>query len=365
MADPLSLVPPLLSLTSWAVELTRRLHRTIGTFQKQREAIQQLDDELQNLEQIRFNRAALLMTPTREGIHRLANLMAQKANTNSSVIPLVSRRYFVNGELNDIPVEALPDTGADECFISRALASKFGLEPCPGSQKRIYLANNMTVLSPGMVEVPWKFTGERMIHTLNCWILPGCTHDLVLGSHFLRATQTLTKFVQRIKSEIVALPRRLRLQLLGKGSQRLLGYLDGHFTAAFPDTGSDVMLISKDFAEKLGLAIDYDGRNRLEIELGDGTTAQTNGIVKDVSWDVGGRSIRCDFHVFDDLCVDVVLSNNYLFEFRVFSDCSDYFCSNPDEVLPQLCNIRLIGRYGASLDLLEEEYLEDGMSSLY
>jgi hypothetical protein len=175
----------------------------------------------------------------------------------------------------------------------------------------------------------------------------------------------LTKYVQRIKFEDVALPKRLRLQLLGSESQRLWGYLNYNYTAAFPDTGSDAMFISREYAKNLALDISTDVKNEIEVELGDGTIVWTSGFVRDVEWDVGGMAVRCDFYVLDNLCVDVVLSNNYLFEFDIFSKYTKYLYDNGTEEEPQLCNIRLIGQYGKSLDLLEEEYLEDGKLRTY
>lgn len=275
------------------------------------------------------------------------------------------RQYFVEGHVNGTPVEALPDSGADMCFISLKLASGLGLDPAAGTQKRITLANKKHVQSPGMVEVPWRFAREQKAHILNCWILPGCVHDLVLGNRFLRVTQTLTKFKNRIKSKLVELPRRLRLRLLGEEKQRLWGSLDGHLTAALPDTGSDVMLISGAYARKIGLTIDRDFENWLEVEFADGTTDWTSGVVRDVPWNVGGETVRCDFHVLDDLCVDVILSKNYLFDLSVFSEHSEcLFDADSEEDLLQLCNIRLIGRYSDTLNVLEEEYLEDGKRHL-
>lgn len=140
-----------------------------------------------------------------------------------------------------------------------------------------------------------------------------------------------------------------------------MGYLGGHLTAALPDTGSDVMLVSRDYAQKVGLNVDHGSENWLEVEFADGSTAWTSGVARNVSWAVGSKMVRCDFHVLDDLCVDVVLSNDYLFETRVFSEHSDcFFDTDSEEELFQLCNIRLIGRFSDGLNGLEDEYLEDG-----
>jgi len=274
------------------------------------------------------------------------------------------KQYFIAGNAGGSPVEALPDSGADANVISLTLAATLGLKVTPGTAKMIQLPKGIPVQSPGMVEVPWTFAGEAKKHLLSCWVLPGCVHDLVLGNSFLRATQTLTNYLtRRIKHRLITLPKRLGLHLLGEERQRLRGYLNGHLTSALADTGSDVMLLSTEYARKVGLLADSDQQNRLEVEFADGSTAWTSGVVWDVPWTVGDRTLRCDFHILDDLCVDVVLSKDYLFETNVFAEHGDSFFNiggkDEDDSL-QLCNIRLISRYGDVLSGLEDEYLEDG-----
>lgn len=286
-------------------------------------------------------------------------------------IPLIAnfssgrKQYCVEGCLCRTQIEACPDTGADLCLISPSMVSTLGLDVAPGTERTIHLANKKPVQSPGMAQVPWTFSGERTAHMLDCWVLPGCVHDLVLGNQFLKATQTLTRFTSRIKSKSIALPQRLRLRLLGEEKQRLVGYLDGHLTTALPDTGSDAMLISGAYAQKIGLAINTGCENWLEVEFADGSTAWTSGVARDVAWEVGGRTVRCDFHVLDDLCVDVVLSKDYLFDMNVFSEHSDCFfdTGSEEEDRFHLCNIRLIGRFSDTLGGLEDEFLGDGKVS--
>ncbi|KAL4805154.1 hypothetical protein BDV18DRAFT_141998 [Aspergillus unguis] len=297
-------------------------------------------------------------------IYRLVNSRARNNACNSSGFSSASRQFFMEGDVNGNPVEALPDSGADVCFISPELVSSLDLFPAAGTQKRIHLANKKHVQSPGMVEVRWRFANEQKAHILKCWILPGCVHDLILGSHFLNKTRTLTVFKGRIKSKPAELSRPLQLKLLGGQKQRLWGSLDGNITAALPDTGSDGMFISSAYARRIRLEIDRDFENWLEVEFADGTTDWTSGIVRDVPWEVGGKTVRCNFHVLDDLCVDVILSKDYLFDLNMFSENGEcFFDNNLEEDLSQLCNIRLIGRYGDTLNDLEEEYLNDVASA--
>lgn len=54
-------------------------------------------------------------------------------------------------------------------------------------------------------------------------------------------------------------------------------------------------------------------------------------------------SLRCDFYVLDDLCVDVVLSNEYLFYINIFSKHEDWFIDvDYKEDITLFCGIRLL-----------------------
>jgi predicted aspartyl protease len=268
--------------------------------------------------------------------------------------------YFISGQISGTVVEALPDTGADVCFMSPDLASRLKLLPKAETRKEISLASGKLVKSPGVVEVPWNFTNETKAFPLSCWILPGCVHDLILGSQFLKATETLKKHSSRIKNRLAAYATKLRLCSLDAKRQRLYGHLNGHLTRALPDTGSDLMLISSAYAREIGLQVERNFENRREIEFAEGSTAWTEGVVRNVSWNVGGNTVNCDFHVLEELYADVILSKEYLFGFDVFLEYSKWFFDvDLEEDISHLCNIRLIGGYSDVLGQLEEDYLED------
>ncbi|KAL7787298.1 hypothetical protein V8C43DRAFT_289258 [Trichoderma afarasin] len=256
------------------------------------------------------------------------------------------KQYYVAGMVNLIPIEAFPDTGADRCFISSKLASHLGLHPVPGTQERITLANKKVVESLGMVQVPWEFAIKRKKHMMNCWILPTSIHDLVLGRSFLEATNTLKKYRKRIESKLLGTLKKLRLRFLG-GKQRLRGYISGHLTAALPDTGSDAMFVNGAYAREIGLDIDSDVRNLVEVELADGSITMTSGIVRDIQWKVGKTTVQCTFYVLEDLCADVILSNSYLFDMNIFSEQEEHFFDMDsedhfDDCSSYFCNLRLL-----------------------
>ncbi|KAI0102157.1 T-complex protein 11-domain-containing protein [Nemania sp. FL0031] len=274
--------------------------------------------------------------------------------------------WTVFGKVMGALIAALPDTGADACFISPELAIMLGLAPQPGSERSVKLANGKEIISPGSVDIQWNFLNEKEMIHMTCWILPGCTHQIILGSKFLEETKSLTTRRHRIQRKYVSIPKSISVKLLGEGKQRLWGYLNDNFVAALPDTGSDVMIISLEYARRLGLKI-YSGPGGIvEVEFVDGSTSLTSGIVRDVAWSSGCHSIRCDFLVLDNISVDVILAKDYLFDMDIFSNCTNYLTEDDDMEQLDIYGIRLVrvfgDRFGTALDQLEDDSIEDVLS---
>lgn len=274
-------------------------------------------------------------------------------------------QWTIFGNVMGKPIAALPDSGADACFISPETARLLGLHPQPETERRVRLANGREAVSPGSVIVPWNFRNEEATLNMTCWILPGCTHQIILGSEFLEETKCLTTLRHRIQRKYISVSKSVSVNLLGEGKQRLWGYLNDNFVAALPDTGSDIMIMSRDYARRLGLEIESGPGDIVEVEFADGATALTDGIVRDVVWASGGHSIQCDFLVLDNLSVDVILAKDYLFEMDVFSDCKEYLTEDNDIQHLDIYGIRLVrvfsDRFGPKLDQLEDNSIEDGM----
>lgn len=214
-----------------------------------------------------------------------------------------------------------------------------------------------------MVSVHLGFLGEAVKFTLSCAIIPGRVHSLMLGSKFLRETETLTSnFSRRVRQTLRDLPRHLGLKLVGSDRHRLWGSLNGAFTAGVPDTGSDVMVVSGDYARRHKLKVERGLENRLELEFADGSTSFTNGLVRDAEWIFGESEERviCDFYVLEQLPVDVVLSNAFVFDLKVFTEYSGYIVQEESIAeLAELFNIRLIGRYSPELQNVEDLFVND------
>ncbi|KAF4467235.1 hypothetical protein FALBO_5894 [Fusarium albosuccineum] len=276
------------------------------------------------------------------------------------------KNYTVPSRVGHHHVDALPDTGAQSNFISPQLAERVGVVLHEGTETMIELPGRKLLISPGTAKVPFSFEGESKRHMLDCVVLPGCTSDLVLSGAFLNATSTLSKFMSRIKESMRNMDRVFRVSLLGNEKNRLWGSLNGQPVLALPDTGSDVMLVSAEWAEKNKLVIDRGLEHKLKLELTDGSTTFTAGVVRNARWALGNSEqvVSCDFYVLDGLSVDVVLSNDFIFELGLFSRFNHLMAnidSFPD--LSEFYNIRLIGKYSPELSRLEEAYLDDLNSS--
>lgn len=285
--------------------------------------------------------------------------------SQSRTLSARASEWTIYGEIMGNSIAALPDSGADACFISPETTRLLGLEPQLGTERLVKLANGKAFMSPGSVNLSWNFLDEEETFDLTCWILPGCAHQLILGSKFLEETKSLTTLRRRIRRKYVSVPKSVCVKRVGEGKQRLWGYLNGDFVAALPDTGSDVMIISRDYARRLGLKIEAGPVDIVGVEFADGTSALTDGIVRDAVWSSADHSIRHDFLVLNNLCVDIVLSKDYLFEMDVFSKCRAYLTEDDDIHNLDICGIRLVRVFGeksgATLNQLENDSIEDGM----
>jgi hypothetical protein len=274
-----------------------------------------------------------------------------------------TRSFHVQGEVNGHKIDALPDSGAEKCYIKDDLARSLGLTPEAGSACEILLPSKEKIHSPGSVDVEWKFSGESKVYPLKCFVLPICQHALILGAKVLRQTKTLTDFRNRIKTCIRPLTRRFGLHLLDSERERVWGFLDGCQTSALGDFGSDVMAISASYAQRLGLRVNKQPRNRIEVEFADGSSTFTAGMVFGVDWMFGdtGAVFKCDFHVLNNLPADVILSNEFLWEQDAFSNYEQYFYNLESSGSPELSLITHIGYFSDKLQSLYEVFRNNGM----
>lgn len=118
---------------------------------------------------------------------------------------------------------------------------------------------------------------------VNFHVLEKCVHPVILGRRFLVSTKSLNEFSYRIQKKQVDCARN-RLCFLGPTDTKTRGSLNGHRAWALADTGSDVMVVSPTFAERLGMNIQREADYRVWVGFADGSTRRTQGMVLDAEW---------------------------------------------------------------------------------
>ncbi|OTB15052.1 hypothetical protein K445DRAFT_318428 [Daldinia sp. EC12] len=142
---------------------------------------------------------------------------------------------------------------------------------------------------------------------------------------------------------------------------RLRCTVNGREASAFPDTGSDLMVVSGDFARRNTFVVHREEKYRRQVELIDGSTILIDGMVlnaklqfdalpasawldseeyfehiKRMSWLMNEKSgethkatFLCDLHVVENLPCGIILSGDFTFRYQVFSRFDHLFYSEP------------------------------------
>jgi hypothetical protein len=257
-------------------------------------------------------------------LEELVSNQSQRAYSNTASEP------FIKARLGENEVSAFPDTGAAANFVSLQYVKSHGLNIDRKSSSLVKLGNGSTVSTLGTTTSLFSFAGEKAAHTLLFNVLRTSVYDVVLGSPFLQATETLTRYAHRIG-------RRCREALSHRvcalgASQRVSGRLNGIHMDATPDTGSDVSLMSASFAARHRLKINTDKHHRVLLEFADGSTARATGLVENVEWAYGdtGFPYRMDVYVLPELSVDLLLGYDFLHDTNAFVAYEGDFWSGDD-----------------------------------
>jgi hypothetical protein len=250
--------------------------------------------------------------------------------SNQSQRAYTASEPFIKARLGENEVSAFPDTGAAANFVSLQYVKSHGLNIDRKSSSLVKLGNGSTVSTLGTTKSLFSFAGEKAAHTLLFNVLRTSVYDVVLGSPFLQATETLTRYAHRIGRRCREAHSH-RVCALG-ASQRVSGRLNGIHMDATPDTGSDVSLMSASLAARHRLKINTDKHHRVLLEFADGSTARATGLVENVEWAYGDTGIhhRIDVYVLPELSVDLLLGYGFLHDTNAFVAHESDFWSGDD-----------------------------------
>jgi hypothetical protein len=159
---------------------------------------------------------------------------------------------------DDVPYPAtliaIPDTGADINAISLRMTQKLGLDVHRTETMLLHLIHGMTARCCGVITLNCRFGrgSEPAPERFNCvfYVFRKMASPLIISREFLDKTETLTRHRDRL-SRLTYSPMIIPVvRTLADTQQRLLCSLDGEDLEGFPDTGSDVDVMSFAYAKK-------------------------------------------------------------------------------------------------------------------
>ncbi|CAH0027647.1 unnamed protein product, partial [Clonostachys rhizophaga] len=251
----------------------------------------------QNLKRARTDRSKSSTLETIDATVQPRTLLRKINSRRRKVLPMM---FETDGK--NISITACPDTGSDVNIMSMDTARRlgFGSDIRKTEEVDFRLANNQPVKAIGQVDIACSFGIGTPWHdpSLSCIfeVFSALSVPLIMGMQFLEMTETYSKHQNRL------------------------------------DTGSDIDLISADYARNRGFPV---AEVFHDIMLADGTVEQTCGLIRS-SFTVGlvddvrgfvskSQNISVDFFVLPNLSSDVLIGQDTIEELNIFANHSESF----------------------------------------
>ncbi|KAK6079241.1 hypothetical protein SCUP234_05794 [Seiridium cupressi] len=145
-----------------------------------------------------------------------------------------------------------------------------------------------------------------------------------------------------------------KLMLMENARQKLGCQIDGDLVFAIADSGSDLDLVSREYAQFRGWDITTLPHNEGFVMLANEDIVKLTGYVE-TSLSIGGKSALRRFYVLDDLVNDVVLGDGTLNESQVFTMHKESFVDVLDhEEDRDFCMIEWVERFNEVEEKVDE-----------
>ena len=144
---------------------------------------------------------------------------------------------------------------------------------------------------------------------------------MILGSDFLRITETMSKYKHRLTRCLFKVASYIpHFGFLGGSRQRLHGQLAGkHDVYAIPDSGADRNVMDLRYAISNSLHVSRRPGSQGYLQFADGTYNKIYGQVETKWTFESGETIPLIFEVLENCCSDVVLGDEVIMEHDVFT----------------------------------------------
>ena len=92
----------------------------------------------------------------------------------------------------------------------------------------------------GTVKVRWAFAEKpTKLYEIVCHVIQHCTFDVILGSSFLKVTETFSKHLHRLVNCVFNVFNVFHLNLMDGGRQTVDGQVGNWSVHAIADTGAE------------------------------------------------------------------------------------------------------------------------------
>ena len=255
------------------------------------------------------------------------NLVPREVRRTRHGLPIT-----INTPYGPEPVPTYADTGSDVNIISETTAREFGYQTSDFKpfQEPLKLPGGRLVKPIGELTTSFWFgtllePSERLEKISFC-VLPGAP-AILIGAVLLHQTKTMTEHRHRLVPIRRANNRLSALCSVGKPRMQVLCDVDHILTVALADSGSDIDLVSPQFALDRKLEI-YPSEH--VIELADGSHIVSYGFIR-TSISLGTHldsadaphskvATIVDCFVLEGLSQDVILGEQTLDELRIFTE---------------------------------------------
>jgi hypothetical protein len=230
---------------------------------------------------------------------------------------------------------ALPDTEAGYNVVTETYAKSMGatLDRSPHIQKTFTNAVGRKFQSCGIAELNIALPKDAgKVLRSKFAVLKKCAEPLVLGNSFLRENEIFTKagyshdLVKAVSSSVAASSKRMfRVMHMEQPRQKLTCALDRQHALANADTGSDIDLVSLQYARSRGWEIKrLHEHEESYVMLADEDEVQLAGYVE-ACLSVEGNEMMKRFYVLQGLVCDIILGDPTLESLDVFKNFKDSF----------------------------------------
>ncbi|ETN38498.1 uncharacterized protein HMPREF1541_06533 [Cyphellophora europaea CBS 101466] len=259
-----------------------------------------------------FNTYARALDIIVNGKASVTNTNLRQARPERLMLPIIANRR--------IRVDAVPDTMASRCVLKEdwAMANGIPIDRDTSESHTFVTATGRKISAIGRAFMDIAFAASpRETYRCEFAVVRQCATDMVIGEPFLKLTETLTKFRARLKKVVAPLKQAVRLMRMDPDHRKLDCLIDSERSLITTDTGSDVDLISSEYAERRGWKVTPLPAEEGYVVLADESIEKLDGYV-DIPIIVGGAHIQVRFFVLDGLTCDALLGCGTLDALDVF-----------------------------------------------